>query len=317
MSKKIGVAIHGGAGTILKSKMTPDKEQLYRDGLEEALMEGWNYLKKNKSSLDSVERAVEVLENNPLFNAGKGSVFTNEGKNEMDASIMDGRTLKAGCVSSVCNIKNPVLLARRIMENSDFVYLSGKGAEEFARKMNLEFEEDKYFFDQYRYEQYLRALEEDKVRLDHSDESVKSHSPENPVGTVGAVALDYNGNLSAATSTGGMTNKKFGRIGDSAIIGAGTYANNKTCAVSATGHGEYFIRTVAAYDVSALMEYKNLSLNEACEIVINKKIKDLKGDGGLIAIDKSCNISMTFNSEGMYRASIKSDHAAEIKIYSE
>ncbi|MDQ3022185.1 MAG: isoaspartyl peptidase/L-asparaginase [Bacteroidota bacterium] len=307
---KIGIAIHGGAGTILKSKMTPEKEELYKKALEEALLEGWNFLLKNKSSLDAVERAAEILENNPLFNAGRGSVFTNEAKHLMDASIMDGRTLKAGCVASVSNVKNPIILARKIMDESEFVFLGGKGAEEFAKKMNLQFEEDEYFFDEYRFEQYLKALEEDKVQLDHSDSNnIKKF------GTVGAVALDQSGNLAAATSTGGMTNVKFGRLGDSPIIGAGTYANNKTAAISCTGNGEYFIRAVAAYDVSAMMEYKKFSLEEACKTVIHKKIMDIGGEGGLIAIDKDCNISMTFNSEGMYRASIKNDEEMEIKIY--
>lgn len=311
MHNKIGIAIHGGAGTILRSKMTAEKEKLYKKALEDALLGGWDYLLKNKSSLDAVESAVEILENNPLFNAGKGSVFTNEGKHLMDASVMDGKTLKAGCVSSVSNIKNPILLARKIMDNSGFVYLNGKGAEEFAKNMNLQFEDDKYFFSEYRYEQYLKSLKEDKVKLDHSE----NENAKKLFGTVGAVALDHSGNLSAATSTGGMTNVKFGRIGDSAIIGAGSYANNKTCAVSCTGNGEYFIRAVAAYDVSALMEYKNLSLAEGCEIVVHNKLKNIGGEGGLIAIDKDCNIVMTFNSEGMYRASMKSESDIEVKIY--
>lgn len=308
--KNIGIAIHGGAGTILKSKMTPQKEADFKSSLKDALTEGWNILNSNKSSLDAVERAVEILENNPLFNAGKGSVFTHEGKHEMDASIMDGKTLNAGCVSSVCNIKNPVLLARLIMEKSDFVYLNGKGAEEFAAKHNLVFEKNEYFFDEYRYSQYLNALEKDSVILDHSDEDKTKK-----FGTVGAVALDSKGNLAAATSTGGMTNKKFGRIGDSPIIGAGTYANNSTCAVSCTGNGEFFLRSVTAYDVSALMEYRNISLNEAAELVVQVKLKDIKGEGGLIAIDKYNNISMIFNTKGMYRASIKTGKDIEIKIY--
>ena len=308
--KNLGIAIHGGAGTILRSKMTPEKETGYKRALEEALTEGWNILNSGKSSLDAVERAVEILENNPLFNAGKGSVFTHEGKHEMDASIMDGRTLSAGCVSSVSNIKNPVLLARSIMEKSGFVYLSGKGAEEFAAYHRLAFEKDEYFYDEFRYNQYLKALEKDDVILDHSDEST-----EKKFGTVGAVALDTEGNLAAATSTGGMTNKKFGRIGDSPIIGAGTYANNSTCAVSCTGNGEYFLRSVTAYDVSALMEYRNLSLEEASNIAVHTKLKAINGEGGIIAIDKNNNISMTFNSEGMYRASVKTGKDILIKIY--
>ncbi len=308
--KNIGIAIHGGAGTILKSKMTPQKETDFKNSLKDALTEGWNILNSNKSSLDAVEKAVEILENNPLFNAGKGSVFTHEGKHEMDASIMDGKTLNAGCVSSVCNIKNPILLARLIMEKSDFVYLNGKGAEEFAANHNLVFEKNEYFFDDYRYKQYLNALEKDNVILDHSDEDRTKK-----FGTVGAVALDSKGNLAAATSTGGMTNKKFGRIGDSPIIGAGTYANNSTCAVSCTGNGEYFLRSVTAYDVSALMEYRNISLYEAAKLVIQVKLKNIKGEGGLIAIDKFNNISMLFNTKGMYRASLKTGKDIEIKIY--
>ncbi len=310
MAEKIGIAIHGGAGTILRSKMTSEKERLYSKALQESLTAGWDCLSSNKSSLDAVERAVEILENNSLFNAGKGSVFTNEGTHKMDASVMDGKTLKAGCVSSVSNVKNPVFLARKIMDNSPFVLLSGKGAKEFAEKMNLQFEDDKYFFDEYRYEQYLNAIRGDSVELDHSE-----NTDGKKFGTVGAVALDCNGNLAAATSTGGMTNVKFGRIGDSPIIGAGTYANNKTCAVSCTGDGEYFIRSVAAYDVSALMEYKSLSLADACEMVVHKKLKNIGGEGGMIAIDKDCNIAMTFNSEGMYRASRKTNSDIEIKIF--
>lgn len=309
MSKKIGLAIHGGAGTIRKSDMSPEKESSYKSALLEALMAGWEILLSDKTSVDAVEKSVEVLENIPLFNAGRGSVFTHEGKHSMDASIMNGENLKAGCVSSVSNIKNPIILARKIMDGSDFVYLSGKGAEDFAKKMNLKFENEDYFFNGFRYEQYLKALEEDKVKLDHSEFTEKKF------GTVGAVALDINGNLAAATSTGGMTNVKFGRIGDSAIIGAGTYANNKTCAVSCTGNGEYFIRSVAAYDVSALMEYKNLLLESACDFVIQKKLKSIDGEGGLIAIDRNCCISMVFNSEGMYRASISVNHEAEVSIF--
>ncbi|MDQ3194120.1 MAG: isoaspartyl peptidase/L-asparaginase, partial [Bacteroidota bacterium] len=217
-------------------------------------------------------------------------------------------------VSSVSNVKNPILLARKIMEESEFVYLNGKGAEEFAKKMDLQFENDEYFFDEFRHSQYMEALDHDKVQLDHSNGSDRLNTH---VGTVGAVALDSEGNLAAATSTGGMTNMKYGRIGDSPIIGSGTYANNNTCAVSCTGHGEFFIRAVAAYDVSALMEYKKLSLDKAADLVVNKKISDMDGEGGLIAIDKNCNISMPFNSEGMYRASISSDGKVFIKIYRE
>ncbi len=310
---KLGIAIHGGAGTIRKSQMSLPKENNYREGLKEALLEGWKYLNENKSSVDAVERAVEVLENNSLFNAGRGSVFTNSGKHEMDASIMNGSNLDAGCVSNISNVKNPIRLARSIMDCSEFVYLNGRGAEEFARQMNLDFESDEYFFDKYRHEQYIDAIKENKVKLDHSGDP---YSSETKLGTVGAVALDNKGNLAAATSTGGITNKKYERIGDSSIIGAGTYANNITCAVSCTGQGEFFIRTVAAYEVSALMEYRQLSLEEACNIVVNIKVKEIGGDGGLIAIDKDCNISLKFNTEGMYRAYISSNSDIYIGIYS-
>lgn len=309
---KTGIAIHGGAGTILKASMTEEKEYLYKKGLSDALSAGWEYLESGKSAVDAVVKAVEILENNPLFNAGKGSVFTNSGKHEMDASVMEGKNLNAGCISSVCNIKNPVLLARKIMDHSDFVYLSGKGAEDFAKLHNLIFESDEYFFDSFRYDQYQNALKKDKTVLDHSD---NQESADKKFGTVGAVALDKEGNLAAATSTGGMTNKKFGRVGDSPVIGSSTYANNKTCAVSCTGEGEYFIRAVCAYDVSALMEYGKLSLEDACEEVVNRKLVSMNGEGGLIAIDKECNITMPFNSKGMYRAFIKTGQKPEIYIY--
>lgn len=305
-----GISIHGGAGTIVKSKITSEKETAYLKALEESLIRGWEILQSGKSSLEAVEGSIRIMEDNPLFNAGKGSVFTNEGKHKMDASIMDGKTLNAGAVSAINNVKNPILLAKCILENSEFVYLSGNGAEEFAKLENLKFENDEYFYDEFRFHQYQKALLEKKVQLDHSENEV-----EKKFGTVGAVALDSYGNLAAGTSTGGMTNTKFGRIGDSPLIGAGTYANNKTCAVSCTGDGEYFIRSVTAYDVSALMEYKELTLEEACNLVVHKKLKQINGEGGLIAIDKKCNIQMSFNSEGMYRACIKTGKEMEIKIY--
>ncbi|MDZ4713750.1 MAG: isoaspartyl peptidase/L-asparaginase [bacterium] len=310
MKTKSGIAVHGGAGTILRSSMTTEKENLYRAGLQEALTAGWSLLREGKSSVDAVQTAVTILENNPLFNAGKGSVFNHNGKHSMDASIMEGETLNAGAVAYVSGVKNPVILARKIMDDPEFVFLSGKGAEDFAREMNLRFEDEKYFYDEYRFRQYKEALKENSVQLDHSP-SIK----EKKFGTVGAVALDSEGNLAAATSTGGMTNTKFGRIGDTPMIGAGTYANNKTCAVSCTGNGEFFIRAVAAYDVSALMEYKNYTLKEAGEYVVNEKLISIDGEGGLIAIDKDGNICMPFNSEGMYRASVSENSEIEISIY--
>lgn len=303
------ISIHGGAGTILRSNMSPEKELAYRRGLEDAIFAAEEVLSANGQALDAVERAVQVLEDNILFNAGRGSVFTHGGKNEMDAAIMDGRLLKAGAVTCVEGLRNPISLARAVMERSEHVFMSGTGAAEFARKMNLAFEPPEYFFSQDRYDQLLRALEANRIILDHT------HLDDKKFGTVGAVALDVHGNLAAATSTGGMTNKRYGRIGDSPVIGAGTYANNCTCAVSCTGHGEYFIRGVVAYDVSCLMEYKDYSLKRACEEVVMNKLAAAGGEGGLIAVDARGNTELVFNSEGMYRASKKMGAEAEIRIY--
>lgn len=306
MGQNISIAIHGGAGTILRSTMTPELQAQYEAGLGQALHAGYAILESGGTSVDAVQAAVMHLEDFPLFNAGKGAVFNNRGKHEMDASIMDGRTLAAGAVCGVGNVRNPVQLARAVMDHSGHVLLAGAGAEEFARQMELSFEADSYFFTQQRYDQWQQALLEDKVQLDHSDKKF---------GTVGAAALDMAGNLAAATSTGGMTNKKFGRVGDSPIPGAGTYANNATCAISCTGHGELFIRSVVAYDISCLMEYKGLSLQEACNIVVHDKLVRIGGEGGLVAVDYSGNICMPFNSEGMYRASKRNAGEAVIKIY--
>lgn len=325
-SQKFALAIHGGAGTILKENMTPELENAYTQKLKEALNAGYSVLKSGGSSLDAVEITVKVMEDSPLFNAGKGSVFTAEGKNEMDASIMNGKTLEAGAVAGVTTIKNPVSAARKVMEKSPHVMMTGKGAEKFAAEQNLELEEPEYFFDSLRWNQWQKIKETEKIQLDHSEDKgdVKpsfdvefNPNPDSKFGTVGAVALDMNGDLAAATSTGGMTNKKFGRIGDSPIIGAGCYANNKTCAVSCTGHGEFFIRNVVAYDISAMMEYKKVSLKEAAEIVVNKKLGELggAGSGGVIAVDAQGNIAMPFNSEGMYRGFVKENGKAEVFIY--
>ncbi|REJ82311.1 MAG: isoaspartyl peptidase/L-asparaginase [Bacteroidetes bacterium] len=300
------IAIHGGAGTILKSLMTAEKEKLYKVALQDALDQGIKILRNGGSALDAVVHATSVLEDCPLFNAGKGSVFTHDGGHEMDASVMNGSDLKAGAVAGVRNIKNPVLHAKAVMNHSEHVFLFGAGAEEFARKERIEFESDEYFFEKCRYDQLLEIRDSDQVRLDHSNTKF---------GTVGAVARDVGGNLAAATSTGGMTNKRYGRVGDSPIIGAGTYANNNTCAVSCTGHGEYFIRSVVAYDVSCLMEYKGMTLQQACDEVVMKKLKNMDGEGGLIAIDKLANCSMVFNSEGMYRGFQDADGRNEIMIY--
>ena len=306
MSNNFSIAIHGGAGTILRSTMTPELQLQYETGLQQALDAGYNILAAGGSSLDAVEAAVVSLEDCPLFNAGKGAVFNNAGGHEMDASIMFGKGLEAGAACGVSHIKNPVKLARAIMERSGHVILCAAGAEQFARQQKLIFEDDAYFYSEQRYQQWQEALKEDRVQLDHSDKKF---------GTVGAVALDMHGNLAAATSTGGMTNKKFGRIGDSPVPGAGTYANNNTCAVSCTGDGELFLRCVVAYDISCLIEYKGLSLKDACDVVVYDKLVKIGGEGGLVAVDKHGNIEMPFNSEGMYRGCRDSDRRNEVLIY--
>jgi L-asparaginase / beta-aspartyl-peptidase len=305
---KISIAIHGGAGTILKSQMTPEKELAYKSALEKALNSAYTLLENGASSTDAVENAVSILEDSPLFNAGKGSVFTAEGHHEMDASIMEGKSLMAGAVSAITGVKNPVQLARMVMDKSGHVFLTGKGALEFAQKMKCVIKEESYFYDQLRYDQWQEIKGTDGFQLDHSKKDEK-------FGTVGAVAMDVHGNLAAATSTGGMTNKRFGRVGDSPMIGAGNYANNKTCAVSCTGSGEYFIRAVVAYDVSCLMEYKGLSLSEACAEVIQNRLVKIQGDGGLIAVDSLGNTCLEFNTEGMYRAQKTSEGLMEVLIY--
>ena len=310
--KKFSIAIHGGAGTILPALMTPQKELAYRTALNEAIRQGSAILEKGGSSLDAVEAAVISLEDFPLFNAGKGAVFTNTGTHEMDASIMYGLNLNAGAVSGVSNVKNPVALAKCVMEKSGHVYLSGKEAENFAELNKLSLETNAYFYTEERFKQWQDVKDSDTYQLDHTD---KSEQGEKKFGTVGAVALDQHGNLAAATSTGGMTNKKFGRVGDTPIIGAGTYANNDTCAISCTGHGEYFIRAVVAYDISCLMEYKGLSLQAACNYVVKVKLVKFGGEGGLIAIDKYGNIELPFNSDGMYRGSLKEGESPVIAIY--
>lgn len=303
------IAIHGGAGTLVKGLMTPQLEAQYKAALQNALSQGYTVLEKGGSAVDAVEVAVKLLEDSPLFNAGKGSVFTAEGTHEMDAAIMNGENLKAGAVSLVTGIKNPVSLARDIMDKSYHVFLAGDGAMQFAKSNGYKIENPEYFYDEVRYQQWQDIKDSDNFQLDHS---VKKDSK---FGTVGAVACDQNGNIAAATSTGGMTNKKWGRVGDSPMIGAGTYANNKTCAVSCTGSGEYFIRGVVAYDVSCLMEHKGMSVEEASNEVINKRILNLQGDGGLIAIDSKGNIAMPFNTEGMYRAFKTSKGEETIAIY--
>lgn len=308
---KVAIAIHGGAGTILKKNITPEQEAAYKKGLKQALDVGYAALEQNKTAVEAVELSIIEMENSPLFNAGKGSVFTNKGTHEMDASIMEGKTLHAGAVALVHKIKNPISLARLIMEKSEHVMLVGEGAIEFAEKLECKFEQDRYFYDEFRYQQWLEVKGSDKVQLDHSVNKNKN------IGTIGAVALDVFGNLAAGTSTGGVTNKKIGRIGDSPIIGSGTYANNNSCAISCTGTGEFFIRGVVAYDISCLMEYKEMSLDDACHEVVNNKLLKLGGDGGLVGVDANGNIAISFNTEGMYRAHKQSDKSEVIAIYKE
>ena len=294
---RIAIVIHGGAGIILKENISKSKEDSIINKLDEAISKGWELLKKGQSSEIAVIETIKILEDSPLFNAGKGSVFNNEGKVENDASIMRGNDLNAGASSGTSNVKNPITLAANIMNHSEHVFLSGKGAENFAKNRNLEIVNNEYFHTKFRYNQLLNKKGEDKY------------------GTVGCVAIDVNGNIVAGTSTGGMTNKKWGRIGDSPIIGAGTYANNSTCGISSTGSGEYFIRTVAAYQVSSLLENHNYDLKKAMYKVIHEKIGGIGGDGGMIGIDKNSNISMEFNTSGMYRAYVNKYGEKEIFLY--
>jgi len=307
--KKISLAIHGGAGNILKTSLSPEKEAEYQSALKEALDLGYAALEAGKTAVDAVEIAVTSMENCVLFNAGKGSVFTAFGDHELDAAIMSGEDRQAGAVTLVHNIRNPVQLARLVLEKSDHVFLGGDRALGFARNMGMNQESKEWFYDEFRHQQWLSIKGTDKFQMDNTQYG------DEKFGTVGAVALDQFGNLASATSSGGMTNKQYGRIGDSPIIGAGTYANNKTCAVSCTGYGERFIRGMAAYDVSALMEFKGMSLEDAANEVIHHRIKELDGDGGLIAVDGEGNISLPFNTLGMYRAYRKSDGSEGVAIF--
>lgn len=320
--KKYTIAIHGGAGTLVRGNMTPEMEKGYRDSLDLAITSAYGMLESGGTALAAVEEAVVHLENSPLFNAGKGSVFTSEGTHEMDASIMEGSNLKAGAVTTITGIKNPISLAKDVMLHTEHVFLAGEGALKFAKSLDYEILDPSYFHDDLRYKQWLSIRDTDNFQLDHSGSTSaaplstkSSHIKDSKFGTVGAVALDQDGNIAAATSTGGMTNKRFGRVGDSPMIGAGTYANNLTCAVSCTGSGEYFIRGVVAYEVSALMEFKGLSLEEAASEVINNRLLQIGGDGGLIAVDAHGNVTMPFNTEGMYRAMMTSEGKKIISIY--
>ncbi|MFY7670642.1 isoaspartyl peptidase/L-asparaginase family protein [Tenacibaculum sp. MEBiC06402] len=318
-TNEFALVIHGGAGTILKKNMTPEKEKAYKEKLEEAIKVGYNILKNGGKSIDAVEQTIHILENSPLFNAGKGAVFTHEETNELDASIMTGIDLNAGSVAGVTDIKNPITLARKVMENSEHVMLSGKGASVFAKEQGVEIVDPKYFFTENRYKSLQRVKEKMKAELDHDGKSA-FYDPiikDSKFGTVGCVALDKDGNITAGTSTGGMTNKRWNRIGDAPIIGSGTYANNATCGVSSTGWGEYFIRAQVAHDISALMDYKGLSLKEAAKEVIQNKLTKLGGTGGIIAVDKNGNMVFEFNTAGMYRASMNDKGEVEVKIYKE
>ena len=309
------LVIHGGAGTILKEDMTPDLEKAYMDGLNQALEAGFAVLEEGGTAVNAVKASLVMLEDHVLFNAGRGAVFTKKGVQEMDAAIMDGLTLEAGAVAGVRNVRNPIELATEVMRNSNHVFLSGKGANDFAIKQGVKLEPDEYFFSQFRYDQWKAIRDSDTYSLDHTHHHLEELMRDKKFGTVGAVACDQHGHLAAATSTGGMTNKKYGRIGDSPLIGAGTYANDATCAISCTGHGEMFIRAVASYDVSCLMEYSQLSLQEAMDRVVNNKLKQLNGEGGMIGVDGKGNHAMIFNSAGMYRAVKNSDNFYQVLIY--
>lgn len=314
VSKPLALVIHGGAGTIKKENMTPEMEAAYKEKLQEALDAGYEVLEAGGTSVEAVRSAINVMEDSPLFNAGKGAVFNSIGKHELDASIMEGHTLNAGAVAGVTHVKNPIDAAILVKDSTRHVMLSGEGAEAFLSQYDLTFVETSYFDTEKRYQQLQKAQEKEKVSLDHSTLVNPELIDDHKYGTVGCVALDAMGNLAAGTSTGGMTNKKFGRIGDSPIIGAGNYANNKTCGISCTGTGEYFIRTLAAHEASDLMLYRGLSLREALKEVIGQ-IRELGGDGGMIGLDREGNVAWDFNTAGMYRAFKNSTGENVIEIY--
>lgn len=314
---EFAIIIHGGAGTILKKNMSLEKEEAYKAKLEEAIRVGYNILKNGGSSLDAVEKTINIMEDSPLFNAGKGAVFTNAETNELDASIMDGKTLNAGASAGTTTVRNPINLARIIMDKSPHVMMAGVGAETYAKEQGLTLVDPSYFHTESRLNALKRAIEREKKDLNNNDKQA-FYDPEikdSKFGTVGCAALDKNGNLASGTSTGGMTNKRYGRVGDAPIIGAGTYANNNSCAVSSTGWGEFFIRGMVAHDISALMQYKGLSLQEAAHEVIQNKVPKLGGDGGIIAVDKNGNMVAEFNTAGMYRATMNEEGDLYIGIY--
>ncbi|ANH84056.1 beta-aspartyl-peptidase [Niabella ginsenosidivorans] len=318
-NKKYVLVVHGGAGTILKKNMTAEKEKAYTEALTQALQAGYNVIKNGGASLDAVEAAIHVLEDNPLFNAGKGAVFTHDGRNELDASIMDGKTLKAGAVAGVTTIRNPITAARAVMDRSEHVMMVGKGAEIFAKEAGLTIVDPKYFWTKERWKGLQEAIKEDSVKavLDHNSKTTSKLGTINrdyKFGTVGCVALDNAGNLAAGTSTGGMTNKKYGRVGDSPIIGAGTYCDNRTAGISCTGWGEFFIRNVVAKTICDLIAYKGYSIEQASKEVLDN-VGAMGGDGGLIILDKNGNMAMPFNTEGMYRGAVTADGKIEVQIY--
>ncbi len=314
----IAIAIHGGAGTISKDKMVGEVKKQYESKLKQAVTAGYQLLEQGKSSQEAIIAAIQILEESPLFNAGKGAVYTYDGKHELDASIMDGKTLNAGAVSGVSTVKSPIMLAKKVMDESVHVMLSGKGAETFAKEKGLTLVDNSYFETKHRYKSLIKAKQKiEKVNKELKDFRAAHESlPDTyKMGTVGAVALDADGNIAAGTSTGGMTAKRYGRVGDSPIIGAGTYANNQSCAVSATGHGEYFIRYHVAADICARVQYQGISLTQAADKVVNGVLKEAGGSGGIIAIDAQGNIAMPFNSKGMYRASKSSITGDYVAIF--
>ncbi len=316
---RLAFVIHGGAGVIRRGSMTPEKEKAYVAKLQEVVLAGYKALQSGKSSVDAIEIAIRMMEDSPLFNAGKGAVFTADGKNELDSSIMNGKTLAAGAVAGLHHVKNPITLARAVMEKSPHVMMVGEGAEKFAKEQNIELVDEKYFWTQERWDALQKILQQEKEKAATPQPKGMSENfaelPYNKFGTVGAIALDKDGNLAAGTSTGGMTNKKYGRVGDAPIIGAGTYANNDSCAVSATGWGEFFIRLGVARDICSLMEYRAMPIQNAADLVIHSKLQKLGGDGGIIGLDKFGNIAISFNSEGMYRAYINADGKPVVEIY--
>lgn len=323
-TSEFAIVIHGGAGTIKKENMTPELEQQYNEKLTEAIKAGHIILKNGGDAMDAVEASIRIMEDSPLFNSGKGAVFTHDGINSLDASFMDGKTLNAGAVAGVTTVKNPISLARKVMTDSDHVLLSGAGGDAFAKALqdpNIEIVPNSYFYTENRFQSLQRVLKREAEKTAQNDKKVAQLELEDPFikdskyGTVGCVALDKYGNIAAGTSTGGMTNKKYGRIGDSPIIGSGTYANNATCGVSSTGHGEYFIRAQVAYDISALMEYKGMTLQEATDAVIQKKLVNLGGTGGIVALDHLGNVSMEFNTAGMYRATMNDKDELIVGMY--